>query len=90
MKLQRKTVSERWIISKLNDIPIHRKLVCLFVFCILLPLLITDILVLWMLLDYQKNSIRHDSLNAAEYYLTSTFEDAASVQFVPSSDTRIL
>ena len=77
MKLQRKTVSERWIISKLNDIPIHRKLVCLFVFCILLPLLITDILVLWMLLDYQKNSIRHDSLNAAEYYLTSTFEDAA-------------
>ena len=60
MKLQRKTVSARWIISRLNDIPIHRKLVCLFVFCILLPLLITDILVLWMLLDYQKNSIRHD------------------------------
>ena len=77
MKLQRKTVSERWIISKLNDIPIHRKLVCLFVFCILLPLLITDILVLWMLVDYQKGSIRHDTLNAAEYYLTSTFEDAA-------------
>ena len=57
--------------------PIRRKLIALFIFCILFPLLITDTLVLWMLVDYQKGSIRHDTLNAAEYYLTSTFEDAA-------------
>lgn len=78
MKSQHRRSLGQWIISKLNNVPIHRKLVCLFLFCILLPLLITDTLVLWMLLDYQKSSIRHDTLNAAEYYLTSTFEDAAA------------
>lgn len=70
--------SGRWIIKMLNDMPIRRKLVALFIFCILFPLLITDTLVLWMLVDYQQGSIRHDTLNAVEYYLTSTFEDAAS------------
>ncbi len=77
MKWHRKEPSNRWIIGKLNDMPIRRKLIALFIFCILFPLLITDTLVLWMLVDYQKGSIRHDTLNAAEYYLTSTFEDAA-------------
>jgi len=77
MKLHRKEPSGCWIIGKLNDMPIRRKLIALFIFCILFPLLITDTLVLWMLVDYQKGSIRHDTLNAAEYYLTSTFEDAA-------------
>ena len=36
-----------------------------------------DTLVIWLLVDYQKDSARHDSLNAVEYYLTSTVEDAA-------------
>ena len=78
MKGHRKKLSSRWIIGELNDMPIRRKLIALFIFCVLFPLLITDTLVLWMLVDYQKGSIRHDTLNAAEYYLTSTFEDAAS------------
>ena len=66
------------MIQKLNDIPIGKKLTGLFIFCVLIPLLVTDALVLLMLIDYQKNSNRHDALNAAEYYLTSTVEDAAS------------
>ena len=66
------------MISWLNDIPIGRKLVGLFIFCILVPLLVTDTLVLWMLVKYQKDSVRHDALNAVEYYLTSTVEDAAN------------
>lgn len=78
MKLRKKEPLGRWIIRKLNDVPIRKKLVALFIFCILFPLLITDTLVLWMLVDYQKESIRHDTINAAEYYLTSTLEDAAS------------
>lgn len=66
------------MIQKLNDIPIGKKLIGLFIFCVLIPLLVTDALVLLMLVDYQKNSNRHDALNAVEYYLTSTVEDAAS------------
>lgn len=77
MSIHPPTRPGRWIIAKLNDMSIRRKLVVLFIFCILFPLLITDTLVLWMLIDYQKGSIRHDTLNAAEYYLTSTIEDAA-------------
>lgn len=77
MRSSGKAPSSCWIMGKLNDMPIHKKLIALFIFCILFPLLITDTLVLWMLVDYQKGSIRHDTLNAAEYYLTSTFEDAA-------------
>lgn len=45
----------------------------------MIPLLITDTLVLWMLTKYQKDSVRHDTLNAVEYYLTSTVEDAANM-----------
>lgn len=77
MKLRRGTPAGRWIITRLNNIPIGRKLICLFLFCILIPLLILDTLVIWLLVDYQKDSARHDSLNAVEYYLTSTVEDAA-------------
>lgn len=77
MRVHRTTLPGQWVITRLNDIPIGRKLVCLFVFCILIPLLITDGLVLWMLAAYQQDSARHDSLSAAEYYLTSTVEDAA-------------
>ena len=72
-----KRVSDHWVIARLNDIPIGRKLVGLFLFCVLIPLLITDTFVLWMLARYQKDSVRHDALNAAAYYLTSTIEDAA-------------
>lgn len=46
MKWHRKEPSNRWIIGKLNDMPIRRKLIALFIFCILFPLLITDTLVL--------------------------------------------
>lgn len=78
MKLHHKSASGRWIIAKLNDIPIGKKLVCLFIFCVLVPLLVTDTLVIWMMLQFQQDTVRHDSLNAAEYYLTSTIEDAAN------------
>jgi len=78
VKVRHKTSSGHWIIARLNNVPIGRKLVYLFLFCILLPLLITDTLVLWMMVDYQQDSARHDSLNAVEYYLTSTVEDAAA------------
>ena len=44
-----KRVSDHWVIARLNDIPIGRKLVGLFLFCVLIPLLITDTFVLWML-----------------------------------------
>ena len=72
-----KRLSERLVITKLNDIPIGRKLVGLFLFCVLIPLLVTDTFVLWMLVRYQTDSVRHDALNAAEYYLASIVEDAA-------------
>lgn len=75
---KQKISSGQWIVAWLNDIPIGRKLVGLFIFCVLIPLLITDTLVLWMLAKYQKDSVRHDTLNAVEYYLTSTVEDAAN------------
>ena len=38
MKWHRKEPSNRWIIGKLNDMPIRRKLIALFIFCILFPL----------------------------------------------------
>ncbi len=72
-----KRTSNHWAIAKLNDIPIGRKMVGLFIFCVLIPLLLTDTFVLWMLVGYQKDSVRRDALNAAGYYLTSTVEDAA-------------
>lgn len=76
MRQQSKIRPYQWIVDRLNDIPIGRKLAGLFIFCILFPLMVTDTLVLWMLIEYQKDSVRHDALNAAEYYLTSTVEDA--------------
>lgn len=72
-----KKLSDRWVIAKLNDIPIGRKLVGLFLFCVLIPLLLTDTFVLWMMVRYQTDSVRHDALNAAAYYLSGVVEDAA-------------
>ena len=33
-----KRVSDHWVIARLNDIPIGRKLVGLFLFCVLIPI----------------------------------------------------
>lgn len=79
MKARLQMLLGRKIVSRLNDLPIRRKLMTLFLFCVLLPLLITDSLVLWMLTSYQKESIRHDTGNAAAYYLRTTVEDSSRV-----------
>jgi len=77
MKSPDKILTGRWVIARLNNMPIHRKLMVLFICCILIPLLITDTLVLWMMVNYQKETTRRDMLHAAEYYLSTTIEDAA-------------
>jgi len=79
MNIQNKRKLSKKIIARLNDFPIQRKLFLLHIFCVLLPLLATDALILQMLTNYQRESDQRDAASAAAYYINTTVEDAARI-----------
>lgn len=70
------------LVAKANDFSIKKKLHMLYIFCVLLPLVITDSVILLMLINADHVSQQHELQNIAEavkYNLNSSVEAAATV-----------
>lgn len=65
----------------MNNIALSRKLTILYVFCVLLPLVVTDSIVLHIVMNDQHNKQQHameNEANAIQYSLTKSIDYAAA------------
>lgn len=71
-----------WIAERLNDYRVEKKLVILYVCCVLFPLIITDSVILTVIIRADRATGRHELENissAMKYNLTSTVEKAVTI-----------
>lgn len=62
----------------MNDFNIRKKLIIIYVFCVIIPLVLTDSIILYILYDAEKKEQLHESenlANAVRYNLEYTFEE---------------
>ena len=74
--------AEKWINNKLNDFSIKKKLIIVYVFCVLVPLIITDSIILGIVIGDEKKTRRHDMENiakAVQYNVSSEIESASKL-----------
>lgn len=74
--------AEEWINNKLNDFSIKKKLIIVYVFCVLVPLIITDSIILGIVIGDEKKTRRHDMENiakAVQYNVSSEIEMASKL-----------
>lgn len=65
----------------MNNITLSRKLTILYLFCVLLPLVVTDSIVLYIVVHNQQTKQQHameNEANAIQYSLTNSFDYAAA------------
>ena len=65
----------------MNDFNIKKKLIIIYVFCVILPLVLTDSIILFILYDGEKKEQIHEFENitsAVKYGLEYTFEEAVN------------
>lgn len=79
MKRERKKQAGGRLQAWLNDLSVRKKMGALFLFCVLLPLIVTDSIVVGMLSGYQKAQLRHDTASAAVYYLSGEVNGASDM-----------
>lgn len=71
----------RKIENRMNDFNIREKLFIIYVFCVILPLVLTDSIILYILYDVENKEELHEFENitrAIQYTIEYTFEDAAN------------
>lgn len=64
--------------SIMNDFNIKKKLIIIYVFCVIIPLILTDSIILYILYDAEKKEQRYEfenTANAVRYNLEYTFEE---------------
>lgn len=69
------------IYQHMNNIALSRKLTILYVFCVLLPLVVTDSIVLYIVMNDQHTKQQHameNEANAIQYSLTNSIDYAAA------------
>ena len=74
--------AEEWINNKLNDFSIKKKLIIVYVFCVLVPLIITDSIILGIVIGDEKKTRSHDMENiskAVQYNVSSEIEMASKL-----------
>ena len=62
----------------MNDFNVKKKLIIIYVFCVIIPLVLTDSIILYILYDAEKKEQLHESenlANAVRYNLEYTFEE---------------
>lgn len=62
----------------MNDFNVKKKLIIIYVFCVIIPLVLTDSIILYILYDVEKKEQLHESenlANAVKYNLEYTFEE---------------
>ncbi len=62
----------------MNDFNVKKKLIIIYVFCVIIPLVLTDSIILYILYDAEKKEQLHESenlANAVKYNLEYTFEE---------------
>lgn len=70
------------IIDKLNDYNVKQKLLTLYIFCVLIPLVITDSVILAVVIKADRSSQQHELENiaaAVEYSLISKLDSAGTI-----------
>lgn len=66
---------ENWF----NNLSIRAKLITLFVFCVFLPMALTDTMVIGLTYTYEHRTLRENIGSAVEYQLSDSVSDAAIV-----------
>ena len=69
-----------WIVNKLDNFTIKKKLLIVYVFCMIVPLVITDSVILGIVFTSEQKTRRHEMeniANAVEYNLLSQIDSAS-------------
>lgn len=73
---------EEWIENKLDDFTIKKKLIIMYVFCVIVPLFITDSLILGLVMRAERTARSHDMeniANAVQYNLYSEIDGVSKL-----------
>ena len=73
---------KNWIENKLDNFSIKKKLIIMYVFCVIVPLVITDSVIFGIVLGAEKKTRRHEMeniANAVQYNLFSEVEGASKL-----------
>ncbi len=68
--------------SRIDDLKIKTKLYLLYIFCVLLPLFLTDSIIIYSVIHSEQISVRHDMenvANAVKYSFTSSTDGVADI-----------
>lgn len=71
----------QWIESWMNDFKLHRKLIVLYISCVLLPLVATDSVILYTVIrseSVERQHVMENDANAVSYAISNIIENVAS------------